>query len=242
MERLLSELVERLGKAHGESLVSVILYGSAAAEDGKDRLSDYNVLCVLKHVGPAELGRSEQIFRWWRDMGSPAPLLLSEDEVRASVDCFPMEFTDIRERRQVLAGSDVVRDLAIDYRYYRAQVEHELRAKLLRLRQKAGGLLSDNELLLRLMADSVSTFCVLLRHALMLAGEAPHYRRREIVERAAARFGLGAGPFLTLLDVREGRLKAKQVEVQGLFGEYLRQIDLVVKAVDQLNEGGGIAQ
>ena len=49
-------------------------------------------------------------------------------------------------------------------------MEHELRAKLLRVRQKAGGMLSDPDLLRRLLLDSVSTFCVLFRHAVWLAG------------------------------------------------------------------------
>ena len=34
----------------------------------------------------------------------------------------------------------------VDNSFYRAQVEHELRAKLLRLRQKASGMLSDADL------------------------------------------------------------------------------------------------
>src|SRR5690349_15843489 len=104
-------------------------------------------------------------------MKNPAPLLLSIEEIRNSADSFPIEFHDISERRQVLYGEDVLAGLVIDDAWYRAQVEHELRAKMLRLRQKAGGLLSDSELLLRLMTDSVSTFCVLFRHALRLAGE-----------------------------------------------------------------------
>ena len=41
--------------------------------------------------------------------------------------------------------------LVIDDSFYRAQVEHELRAKLLRLRQKAAGMLSDQDLLRRLL-------------------------------------------------------------------------------------------
>ena len=37
----------------------------------------------------------EDIFRWWREQGSPSPLLLSENEVATSTDCFPIEFHDI---------------------------------------------------------------------------------------------------------------------------------------------------
>ena len=47
----------------------------------------------------------------------------------------------------MLWGEDVIASLDVDRRYYRAQVEHELRSKMLRLRQKASGVLSDRKAL-----------------------------------------------------------------------------------------------
>jgi hypothetical protein len=236
MERILGELVDRLQKAHKERLVSVVLYGSAATEDGKDRLSDFNILCVLDRITPDELAASEHVFRWWREMLNPAPLLLSDVEVRTATDCFPIEFTDIRERHQILFGADIVKDLDIDYSFYRAEVEHELRAKLLRLRQKAGGVLSQNDLLLRLMADSISTFCVLFRHAIRLGGGTPKFGKRDVIASSVQVFGINPAPFNTLLDVREGRIKPKTVQPGPVFAEYLKQIEVVVDAVDRMEK------
>ena len=233
MERLLSELVEKLNRAHGERLISVVLYGSAATHE-KDQFSDYNVLSVLQDVTPRELAEAEPVFRWWREMQNPAPLLLSELEVRTSTDCFPIEFTDIKARHEILHGSDVVAGIDIDYAFYRAQVEHELRAKLLRLRQKAGGVLSEKDLLLRMMADSVSTFCVLFRHALLLDGQPARWERREVVNAAAQHFGIDPAPFLTLLAVRDGTAKPKDVQPPKLLEEYLKQVRIVVDKVDQM--------
>ena len=238
MERLLGELVDRLQRAHKDKLVSIVLYGSAATEEGKDRLSDFNVLCVLDRITPDELAASEHVFRWWREMKNPAPLLLSDEEVRTATDCFPIEFTDIRERHQILYGTDVVKDLNVDYSFYRAQVEHELRAKILRLRQKAGGVLSEPDLLLRLMADSLSTFCVLFRHALLLAhaGTVPKFGKREVIAAAQQAFGIDPAPFNTLLDIREDRIKPKAVQPRPLFAGYLTQIEIVVDAVDRMEK------
>lgn len=233
---MLTEVVERLQKALADGLVSVVLYGSGAVPEGKDKYSDYNVLCVLKRITPAELGASEPVFRWWREMGNPAPLLLSEDEVRTSTDCFPIEFHDIRERHQILFGADVVAGLQIDYKYYRAHVEHELRSKTLRLRQKAGGILSQPDVLMRLMADSISTFCVLFRHAMMLAGEEPKFGKREIIEAAAEKFEIEPESFLSLLDFREEKTRVKDLQPEKLFGMYLQQVQKVVDAVDRLQQ------
>jgi hypothetical protein len=181
-----------------------------------------------------ELAQAEPIFHWWRGMRNPSPLLLSAEELRASTDCFAIEMTDMKRHRRVLHGEDVIEPVEIDYTFYRARVEYELRAKLLRLRQKAAGVLSDRELLLRLMADSLSTFCVLFRHALTLAGERPEFGKRAVVELAAARFGIVRDPFLKLIDLREDKVKPRDVSAADLFPQYLSQIQVVVDAVDKM--------
>jgi hypothetical protein len=170
-------------------------------------------------------------------MKNPAPMLLSLEELHTATDCFPVEFHDIRERHRILYGEDVVTSLAVDDSFYRAQIEHELRAKLLRLRQKAGGVLSERDLLLRLMCDSVSTFCVLFRHALRLAGEQPRYRKHDIILAVQTRWGVSPDPFEVLLALRDGSRKAGQVpDSIELFRAYLAQIQVVVDAVDRLEK------
>ena len=236
MDKLLGQLVEKLQKAFGERLVSVILYGSAAHGEHQRQFSDLNILCVLSQVTPRELAAGEEIFRWWREQGSPSPLLLSETEVITSTDCFSIEFHDIKRHHRVLYGKDVIVDLAVDDSFYRAQVEHDLRAKFLRLRQKSAGILSDNDLLRRLLADSLSTFCVLFRHALILDGvEAPD-TKREIVTKASERFGFNVSPFSQLLDLREEHIKPREVNPVTVLGEYLSGIATVVAAVDRLEK------
>lgn len=235
MEKRLNQLVEKLKEAHGDALVSVILYGSAAAGDYQGAISDLNVFCVLERIGLEELKRSEKLVNWWRELGNPSPLLMSRAEVPRSTDCFPIEFHDMQDRRRLLYGEDVVAGVVIDDKYYRSRVEYELRAKLLRLRQKAAGVLSDRAATLLLMEESISTFCVLGRHALRLRnGDAP-WKKREIVAALAAGFGLNPAPFYTLLDLREQKLKPRQTEAAPLFEAYLREITVLVEAVDRLS-------
>ncbi len=234
MANNLDQIVEKLGKALDASLVSVVLYGSAATGDHNEKFSDYNVLCVLTQITPNELRAVEPVFRWWREQGNPSPLLLTENELRTSTDCFAIEFHDIREHHRILYGPNLVESLEIDRSFYRAQVECQLRTKLLRLRQKGGGVLSDKDALRLLLVDSVSTFCVLFRHALLLDGVAGPVSKREIAETAARHFQLDAAPFLTLLDQREEKVKAKEIEPEPLFARYIIQIEKVIDAVDVL--------
>jgi len=236
MEKVLNQLVQKLQKAHGERLVSVVLYGSGATGEHDAKFSDWNVLCVLSEITARELGSSEEIFRWWRERGSPSPLLLTEREMAISTDCFAIEFHDIQRHHRLLYGKDPIESLVVDGSFYRAQVEHDLRAKLLRLRQKAAGMFSDADLLRRLMLDSVSTFCVLFRHALVLHGVDAPLKKREVIAVAKEHFAIDPLPFDRLLDVREQLLKPRDVEPGALLGAYLRGISAVIDAVDRLEK------
>jgi len=236
MENVLNQLQEKLTKAFGDRLVSVVLYGSAAVGDHQERFSDLNVLCVLPEITTRELEASEPIFRWWREQGSPSPLLLTEQEVLSSTDCFAIEFHDIQRQHRLLYGKDVITPLEIDDSFYRAGVEHDLRAKLLRVRQKAGGMLSNPDLLRRMLLDSVSTFCVLFRHALILKGVDAPVLKRDVIQRARTEFDFDATPFEKLLDVREGRLKARDIDPVILLASYLKEISQVVDAVDRIEK------
>ena len=148
--------------------------------------------------------------------------------METSTDCFAIEFNDMKRQHQLLFGKDVIPPLVVDHTFYRAQVEHDLRAKLLRLRQKASGMLSDADLLRRLLLDSVSTFCVLFRHALILHGAEGPAAKREVIARASERFGFDPLPFEKLLAVREQQLKAREVEPVALLGAYLEAISVVI--------------
>ena len=233
MEKLLSQLVQKLQKAYGDRLISVVLYGSAACGDYQPKFSDINVLCVLEAIALRELAACEEISRWWRERASSALLLMTEREVSESADCFAVEFTGIQRIHRLLYGKDVVSSLTIGRQYYRAQVERELRAKLLRLRQKAAGMMSRPDLLRRMLLDSVSTFCVLFGHALALRGVDAPPTRRQVIALAREHFQIDAAPFEKLLDVREGRIQARDAEPVALLGACLQGVGAVIARMER---------
>lgn len=233
MEKRLEQLTAKLKQALEDRLRSVVLYGSAAG-GSRDKWSDFNIFCVVDEVDRGVLAGAEPVVRWWREQGQPAPLLMGEREVKESTDCFAIEFHDMLERREVLYGTDPIVGLEIDDSFYRAQVEHELRAKLIRLRQKAASAMVDQELLIRLMGESVSTFLVLGRHALRLSGRQAPFAKREIAGALEEAFGTDPQPFYTLLSLREGTLKLKQSEAGALFDAYVNSIQSTVAAVDAM--------
>ena len=232
----LKELVEKLEHAYQDRLVSVVLYGSGASGNHDSNFSDLNVLCVLKQITPRELGEGEPILRWWRGLGHPSPLLMTEEEVHHSADSFPIEFRDMQDHRNVLHGIDVIAHLHVDTKHYRTQVEHELRAKLFRLRQQGAQVLSDPAALLKLCADSVATFCTLGRHALLAGGIEVATGRREVVHRLREKLGAPQSPFDVLLDLRENKNAVDTGDAVDLFAQYLEFVRRMVEYVDQMEE------
>jgi hypothetical protein len=87
-----------------------------------------------------------------------------------------------------------------------------------------------------MLLDSVSTFCVLFRHALILHGVDVQPRKREIVQAARDRFSMDPAPFEKLLDVREERIKPRDLDAALLLDSYLRGISVVIDAVDRLEK------
>jgi predicted nucleotidyltransferase len=234
MEKILNELVSRLKNAYGESLVSVVLYGSAATGEFHEKFSDLNVLCVLKTIGVRELERSEEAIAWWLKQKQPLPLFLSREEVENSHDAFPIEFLDIQQNHRVLYGENVVGNIEVKTHQHRRQVEHEMRSGLLRLRERYVGLQRNKKEVARLMLDSLPTFSTLFRHALILGGVAGPSKKREIFAAAAERFAVSAQPFIKLLETREGKRKLGDEEIRPLFEAYLTEITRMTEAVDKL--------
>jgi len=235
MEGKLSELIKRAQAAFGDRLVSALLYGSAASGDWHEQSSDLNVLFVLDTLTPRELAQSEPVVRWWREQGNPPPLLLTEIEVQTSTDCFPMEFHDMQEHRRVLYGKDAIEGLQIDRSFYRAQVEHELRAKQIRLRQRAAEVLSNSDRLTQLMVDSISTFCVLGRHALILSGNEPRWKKAEIVAALETVLKMHMSAANEILAIRASAKRSTQMDTLSLFEAYLNETDALVRFVDRLD-------
>ena len=233
-EQLLDELVQRLRGDLGDDLHSVVLYGSAVTGDFQEKVSDLNVLCVLSAVGPAQLEKAYPAVDHWMKKKQPVPIFLSIEEISNAHDAFAIEFMDIRAAYKVLHGEDVIARISVDPVHHRHQVEHELRSRLLRLRERFLALQEDRRELIQLMVDSVPTFSTLFRHALILSGDDPPVKKREIFQQAAARFSISAAPFEALLDVRAGDRRLKDDEIRTLFEDYLREITRTAEHVDRL--------
>lgn len=227
------EITERIKAACGPALRSVVLYGSAAAGDHAGRRSDFNLLVVLGKLGVVELNALAPVVRPWLRAGNPPPLLFTEQGLRRSVDIFPIEFADMQASRRVLHGEDLVQALAVDPVDLRRQLERELKAKLIQLRQ--GYLLTERRRArtVGLMLESLTGILVLFRASLRLYGVDVPARKADALDALAGHISFDREVFHRLLAVKEGRAPARELDAEAVFGDYLAAVEAVVTAVDE---------
>lgn len=233
-EKQIIEFVDRLKQAAGANLECVALFGSAASGEFHAGFSDINILCVMRELSAPALAALAPAINSWTRNKFPAPLIFSRTELDRSTDVFAIEMLDLRERHRILHGEDIFASLHVPMDLHRVQLEHNLRTKLLTLRQAYIQAAGDEKRVRRLMLDSVSNFGTLFRHTLIAMGEQPASTKAENIKKLAERVKFDPAIFLKLLQVRERSAKETEIDAQAGFAKYLDGINAVVQAVDAL--------
>jgi len=233
METKLSSLVDRLKSAAGDNLKAVVLYGSAVTGEFIEQHSDLNVLCIVERASAGDLEKLHPVAEPWMREGNPAPLIFTLDELQRSADVFAIELLDMKNHHRMLYGEDFLERLNLPLGLHRLQVERELRTNWVRLRQAVVAAPQKKNIQLRIMLDSVAAFCVLFRHALMVLGQPPPGGKREAVQAIAKASGANPAGFQTILDVREGKRKEKEIDIEVTLQTYLEFVEVVTNDVDR---------
>ena len=232
-EKQIAEFIGRMRQAAGENLQSVILYGSAADGEFHPKFSNVNLLCVLRETSFASLQAVAPAAKWWTRQKYHAPLLLAREELERAAAVFSIEFLDMQQQHRVLHGEDVLRGLTISMRLHRAQLEYELREKAILLRQRLLLASGNENRLWELLLGSVSTFATLFRHSLITMGDSVPKSKRDGIQVLASLIELDPSAFLQLLDIREGKLGRKQLDVRDVASRYLTAVQRATAAVDK---------
>ena len=239
-EDKLQEFVTRARQASGSNIEGIILFGSAVSGDFHPGLSDLNLFCVLHDSSFKALQALAPVVQWWNKQKQPPPLCMTRQELDRSTDVFTIELMDMVQHHRVLYGEGVL-GLQIPTRLHRVQVEYELREKLILLRQHVL-LAGDNPShLWDVILHSVPSFTTLFRHALIVLG-GPSLARREAVAALAKQLQFDASAIGQALDVREGKVNKKSLNVTDLGARYLAVIEKVTAGVDQALDSEAFGQ
>ena len=233
-QQQINDFVIRLQQAAGANLESVILYGSAATAEFVAEFSDVNLLCILGETSFPALAKLAPAMEWWKNKRQRTPLVMTAEELRRSADVFAIELLDMLENHRVLFGTDVLKGLSVPMNLHRAQVEYELREKLILLRQRLLLASGDKSKLWELLFSSLPAFATLFRHVLITFGDPRPGSKREAIQILSNWIKFDPSAFLQLLDIREHKIDRKQLDVSEVFTRYLAAVEQATAAVDTI--------
>ncbi len=216
---------------------ALYVYGSALRPGFDPKISDVNVLLVLAEL---PFDRLERLARVLHELISQskngfrfAPLVLTERQIHSSADVFPMDFTDLLERRALVQGDDVLSSLRVALTHLRHQCEYELQSKLVGLRQaylRAGAEPGAAHALTSRAAGGSAT---LFRHLLTLAGQ-DHPQDPIELSRAVARAYRIDADALASPFVARRESGVDETAARTRFAAYLGALESLAAAVNEL--------
>jgi len=228
---ILNKFAQGLKEIYPEELLSLILYGSAASGEFVDKHSNLNLLVVLKNTDLEVIKRASKLIHKFKAFNT---LFMTEDYIAGSTDIFPIEFLDMRENYIVLHGKDALKGIQIDTRNLRFQCEHELKAKLIKLRQ-AYLLINNNTTALRgLLFASFTSVLHILRNVLRIKGRKPSYLKDEVLKELASEFKTDISIWERILSAKNKKIRLTGREVEELFIGFVKELESAVAIVDKL--------
>lgn len=182
MEQKLQDFLKDLVHLSEDNLISVVLYGSSAGEGFVKEHSDVNILIVLKEITGEKTARIHDIIRKNIKAIRLNPVFITKNELKNSLDVFPLEFLEIKEGYKVIQGKDLISRISVSTANLKHQIEYEIRSKLITLRKAWFSVRDDKQTLKSLLVRYGTSFNILLKYAGKVPGNKKACFNRDILE------------------------------------------------------------
>jgi hypothetical protein len=235
VHKVVSDFAGRLIEALGENLKSITVVGSSLTEDFVRGKSDINTVLVL---GRQNMACLESISGMGKEMSRKrlsAPLLMTEDYIKRSLDVFSVEFLNLLLNHQTIYGDDPFIGLRIERGDVRTQCEREFKATLIRMRQGYISAAGNRSLIRDILSAAANSLVPLLRAMLWLKGLEVPRRADYVMAEAGQTFLIDADAIVE--EARKWRHKKTQLtseELSRAFEEVYELVDKLAGIVDKL--------
>ena len=221
----IQKFIQGLISIYRDDLVSVILYGSGASGEFIESYSNLNILVVLRNTGLENLKAVSDLVNKFKVI---TPLFFTENYINTSAGIFPIEFLDMQENYFVLYGKDVLKDIKIDIKNLRFQCEHELKGKLIDLKQAYLTKRRDRAVLQGLLFKTFTSVLHILRNVLRLKGRKnPPYRKEDILEDISSEFQLDLKIWGEIWAAKNKKIKLSRLDVEDLFVDFVNELEKI---------------
>lgn len=220
--------------ALGAEFLAAYLHGSVLTQGFDERRSRVNLLVVSRSLNLDVLDAVRRALPEDKKTPHVSPLFLTQRQIEKSLDVFPIEWIDIKERHLLIEGLDVLGDYEVPRGHLRHQIEQELREKLIALRQAYLANARRPDALEDVLKAAASSFATLCRSLLRLRGESPPAQSAQVIERVADLFQLQAEGLLAAHLVRYGEHRFKGADLMDHYRKHLVEVERLVNAIDEM--------
>jgi hypothetical protein len=226
--------LEPVRSALGSEFLAAYLTGSVLTQGFDLRRSRVNLLVVARHLPEDTLDALTRAIPVTRRAPHFDPLVLTQGQIRKSLDSFPIEWIEIQESHLLIEGHDLLGEIEVPRTYLRLQCEHELRAKVIQLRQAYLLGARHPDRLEPVLRSSASSFATLFRTLLRLSGESPPADTAHVMERVADLYQLRAEALLGAYLVRVTERRYRGSKLLSLYRQFLLEVERLVTAIDEM--------
>jgi len=229
---IILKYMSEIEKIFGDNLVSVILFGSAVRGDFVKGKSDINLLIVRKKRNSNEMLKLHKIYKKLkRRINLAVPLLLTENEIKRSTDVFPMEYRDIKDFHIVLKGKDVFKNLKIEDRFLRLELESQIKGKLILLRESFIQSLNNKRILKNILLNSVPAITVILRNVFILNKKPVPQDIESLINSAEKLTKIKFNAFREIIELKKDI--NKRIDIIQIYSDYIAEIEKLSDYIDK---------
>jgi len=219
---------------HGDRIRAVFIYGSATGHNFIPAISDINSLFIFDYLDFTVFKKSLKTVAWGKKQNIAAPLFLTQEYMKSTVDVFPIEFRDIKENYRLVYGEDVLASLEIKGEHIRLFCEQQIKGKLVRLREAYLEVGLKSKELESVIRGSYRDLLPVFRSLIRLKGKKPSYEKENIIKQLCAEFQLDENVFLLIhTHIIQGRT-IRGYPFESFLESYLEQLKKLASQVDQL--------
>src|SRR3990172_3239084 len=230
----IKSFLEEILDSYSDNVHSIHIVGSSLTDDYREKTSDINSIFVLKSMDLKFIELLAPFGKKYRKKGVAAPLVMTPDYIRTSLDVFPIEFADCKLIHQTVFGEDILNDIEISMADLRQQCEREIKSKLIGLRQAYISSVGDRRILTERFVTSITGYIPLFRGIILLMGKERPVGKDQVISTLSDSTGTNTDIFRKILDVkRQNRMLTKD-EMKTVFEQYYEATEKIGNILDEL--------
>jgi len=234
-ERIKPFLEEILSK-YTEKIHSIHVTGTAVTDNFEPKTSDVNSIFVLKEIDLKFLELIAPLGRKYGKTKVAAPLIMTPEYIKTSLDVFPVEFLNFRLIHATVIGEDILENIEINRMDLRHQCERELKSKLIWLRQGYLSSLGNSKTLTESFVNSITGYIPLFRGIIMLLGKKPPVNHGDVLSELAEASGVNTYVFAKVLKEKREKIKLSIEELNTIFEDYYAATEKLGNLVDEIKD------